>query len=246
MFIQRPSAVICPVYNEPETWRSICEDLLAVFDLVIVVDDGSQQPIEPIADRNFVLIRNPENLGKGEAIMAGIRHALRRGCKTIGTIDSDGEHDPRNFFTAFEKLSEADLVTVSRGSIYQDYSFLRRWRNQLFSKVLSRELGFKIEDSQSGQRLLTERAAQAVLACEMPPGYAVETQTLRAVVAAGLNVAEVPLEYPGEERAEKRLYNLSALASDVLYFLLLLFGISSLQRQKSKPQTILESSEIRR
>lgn len=246
MYIQSPSAVICPVYNEPETWRSICEDLLVVFDLVIAIDDGSLQPIEPIADRNFVLIRNTENLGKGEAIVAGLRHALRHGCKTIGTIDSDGEHDPRNFFTAFEKLSDADLVTVSRGEIYQDYSFLRRWRNQLFSRVLSRELGFMIEDSQSGQRLLNERAALAVLACEMPPGYAVETQTLRAVVAAGLSVAEVPLKYPGEERAEKRLYNLSALVSDVLFFLMLLFGISSLQPQKSKLSTILEPGEIQR
>lgn len=221
---KKPKAVVCPVFNEPGTWANVCRELTSHFDLVVVVDDGSQIPLEIDAGKGITLLRHPENLGKGRALETGFEYCLEFGAEIIGTIDADSEHDPANFAPALKAMGTAGIISVSRAPIYGSYSLARRLRNEMISRQLSKELSIALSDTQSGMRLMSAEAVRAFLRAGIPPGYAVETQALRAAHAAGLELREVPLVFPGTPRPEKRLYNPYALWSDLRILTMAIIG----------------------
>lgn len=212
------TAVVCPVFNEPRTWKTICRKLTDLFDLVVVVDDGSDIPIVR-GDLNVVLLRNTQNQGKGRALSRGLQHCLNAGADAIATIDSDGEHDPRSFESALHQFANYDMLNLSREAIFADYSRARRLRNQMISRHISAELGIDIKDTQSGMRIYSAAALRAALSFELPSGYAIETIMLRQVCQAGFRIRECPMTHPGIQRPEKRLYNPRAVLSDFAVFI---------------------------
>jgi glycosyltransferase involved in cell wall biosynthesis len=218
------TAVVCPVFNETQTWQQICVSLTAIFDLVVVVDDGSDIPITTCALPGVTVLRHHRNLGKGSALETGFRHCLAQGAHVVGTIDSDGEHDPRCLQNPIDQLGNSGLVTFSRRPIFSDYSLARRIRNIWISKRLSNELGLELKDTQSGLRLFSAAALKAALKNDVAPGYAVETQMLRSVAASGFDVRETDIAYPGQQRPEKRLYNAHAALSDLYVLTSTLLG----------------------
>jgi glycosyltransferase involved in cell wall biosynthesis len=215
---KRRTAVVAPVYNEPGTWRDICSKLRSYFDLVVVVDDGSDVPLEDPGWEGIELIHHAENRGKGMALETGFRRCLGWGADSIGTIDTDGEHDPRNFRDILMRNSRHDLINLSRAEFFGGYSFFRRTRNSVFSRILSRKLGHRILDTQSGMRLFSARAVQACLWHGLPKGYAVETAMLEIVASENLRLSEVPMTYEGAVRNGKKYRNLSVLTADLRAF----------------------------
>lgn len=228
------TAVVCPVFNEDQTWHKVCKTLTTLFDLVVVVDDGSQDPIDAHAVPGVVVLRHARNLGKGTALETGFRYCLAQGAHVIGTIDSDAEHDPRCLANPARALGDAGMVSFSRESIFASYSLARRWRNVMISSRLSRELGVDLKDTQSGLRLFSAGALRSALGAGLPPGYAVETLMLRAVVAAGHSVQEVEIAYPGCQRPEKRLYNAHALRSDLIVLASTILGGRSAKKKPNR------------
>lgn len=213
------TAVVAPVFNEADTWRDIATELICLFDLVVVVDDGSTLPLEDPNLDGLVVLRHPRNLGKGVALETGFRHCLDEGADLIGTIDTDGEHDLRNFITALSAYRGEDMVNLSRGPHFQRYSWLRRARNTFYSNVVSRRIGRVVEDTQTGMRLFSARAIERCLKAGLPPGYAIETVMLKTVVAAGLQLTEMPMRYPGLVRNGKKYRNAGVIRSDMRAFL---------------------------
>ena len=76
-------SIITPVFNEKETVEEIIKRVIAASTLdyqkeIIVVDDGSNDGTEKILENlrgkfNFLLLRHPQNLGKGAAIKTAIK-----------------------------------------------------------------------------------------------------------------------------------------------------------------------------
>ena len=58
-----------------------------------VIDDGSSDGTRAAAASNSaVVIRLPENRGKGAALRTGLRKALESGADTVVSVDADGQH----------------------------------------------------------------------------------------------------------------------------------------------------------
>jgi len=212
------SAVVAPVFNEPETWRDICLELAAYFDCVVVIDDGSDTPLDHASDDPFVVLRHTKNMGKGQALATGFQYCLSQGAAVLGSIDTDGEHDPRNFLASLQQPLAADLVNFSRASFFGSYGSYRRNRNKLISKMLSKKLDCQVKDSQSGMRLFSARAARAFLQAGLPSGYAVETAMLEIVKGENLSISEVPMIYEGDVRNGKKYSSLHLFFEDVIAF----------------------------
>ncbi|MBF0292269.1 MAG: glycosyltransferase [Nitrospinae bacterium] len=105
--------VIVPCYNNPETISGVVGDAAGSGFPVIVVDDGSTNPLPDM--RDATVVRHDVNRGKGAAILTGARLARERGATHIITMDADGQHlgvDIPALVAVAEKEPDALVVGV--------------------------------------------------------------------------------------------------------------------------------------
>ena len=95
---------IIPVYNHPDTMDDMLRGVLASGMDCIMVDDGSDANCARVLDELAVkyapraeLLRLPVNEGKGGAMIAGMRHAQKRGFTHAVQIDADVSTRPPTF-----------------------------------------------------------------------------------------------------------------------------------------------------
>lgn len=90
--------VIIPTYNNPQTIERVVEQVRALIDAIIVVDDGSaalgRLACKRVQDRKLAtVIRHEQNAGKGAAVKTGFLKAIALGYTHAFQIDADGQHD---------------------------------------------------------------------------------------------------------------------------------------------------------
>jgi len=86
--------VVIPTYNNDSTIQKVVDDVLSYDIKTIVVDDGYDNPVDKILnkDPNLIILRHDTNKGKGEAILSGARKAKELGYKYFISLDGDGQH----------------------------------------------------------------------------------------------------------------------------------------------------------
>lgn len=122
-FVHGPAlAIIIPVFNERENITAVLDEALEVTEPVgaeiIVVDDGSTDGTADAAEavidhgNRLRVIRHPKQSGKSAALRTG---ALAARAIWMGTMDGDGQDDPRDLLALaneidFAKIAEVGLV----------------------------------------------------------------------------------------------------------------------------------------
>ena len=184
-------AVVVPCYNT----SSRCADVIArttpLVDAVLAVDDGStDDTAEHLRASGCPVLRLPVNAGKGAALAAGFREALKRDGGLLGvradyvvTVDGDGQHDPSDIprLIASARGTGADLVLGVR-----DPSAMPR-KNRIgahYSRLLFL-IGTStfVADTQSGFRALSVPLIAALLDRVTWKGYESESAVLRLTIA---------------------------------------------------------------
>jgi glycosyltransferase involved in cell wall biosynthesis len=96
---------IVPVFDHGATAGAVVARLRIEGLPVILVDDGSHAPCARLLDAlahagttppeapPLVLLRHPENRGKGAAVLTGLRHAQMLEASHALQVDADGQHD---------------------------------------------------------------------------------------------------------------------------------------------------------
>ncbi|EJF05813.1 glycosyl transferase, partial [Thiovulum sp. ES] len=102
------------------------------------------------------------NFGKGYALREGFNWGLKRNYEIFITLDGDGQHDP-SFIPDFLKLSDTfDIVIGSRRKEINKMEIHRRLSNRITSSFISVMTGKRVEDSQSGYRLIKAEVLRRV------------------------------------------------------------------------------------
>ena len=115
-------SVLIPAYNESATIRQILEavnrqKIDGVEFEIVVIDDGSTDGTTEILERNPQLyskfVRQPENLGKGGAVKAGLEVVTG---DYVLFQDADLEYDPNEYAALLKPVLrfDADIVLGSR------------------------------------------------------------------------------------------------------------------------------------
>jgi glycosyltransferase involved in cell wall biosynthesis len=194
--LARRTCVVIPALNESLRIREVVEGALAQCPNVIVIDDGSDDGTSDcIADLPIVLLRHPQRLGKGASLREGFAEALRRGFDGVLTMDGDGQHladdIPRLLDAALRHPGA--LVIGSRLRKRAQQPIHRRLANEFGDWGISWGCGYRIADTQSGQRYYPAN----VCALGDVPGedFVFEAQILiSASRALGVRVVSVPIE----------------------------------------------------
>jgi len=195
-------AVVIPAFQAAGTLPEVLTRLRAIMPGAhpIVVDDGSTDGTGDVAAAHGAeVLRHGANLGKGRALADGVAEAVRRNVECIVTMDADGQHPPEYAPALLEPLRQgrADLVVGSRRRDAGTMPWPRRITNWLSSTLVSRAIGVRVPDSQSGFRAFSLRVGASV----RPAGarYEYETEFLFLAADAGFRIAavSVPTVYAG-------------------------------------------------
>lgn len=153
------TGVILPAYNVAGPLPAV---IAAVGDCdpglrILVVDDGSADATATVAAAaGAMVIRHPQNRGKGAALATGFAWAVAEGLDWVYTMDADGQHVPSEM-VAFRREADRggfDVVVGDRMQRTGSMPWLRKATNAFTSAVISRLAGTRIPDSQNGYRLL--------------------------------------------------------------------------------------------
>jgi len=196
--------IVIPVYNHGDTLRGVVTRALKVNDQVMVVDDGSTDGgIDTLSGLNVHIIRHPQNLGKGAAILAAAKAARRLGMTHMITIDADGQHDPsdtRHFIPVLHSNPLAIIIgkrNFCTTNVPQSAGFGRHFSNFWFRLQTGQVLG----DTQSGFRGYPLAVLEKLKLREKH--YAFEVEVLVKAAWGGIKLHEVNISVfypPSRER----------------------------------------------
>ncbi len=199
--------VTIPAYNEEETIGDIIEGCKNYASEILVIDDGSVDKTREIAQLAGVkLIIHKMNRGLSETIQDGFRAALNVGADIIINIDADGQYLPEEIPKLISPIvrDEADFVLGSRfaGHI-EEMSWIKRFGNRLFTRVVRTLTNTEISDGQTGFRAFNREAALASI--DLAGRYTYTQEQIIRLIEEGFSVAEVPIHFAKRKSGSSRL-----------------------------------------
>ena len=109
------TACLVLAYNEENHIEETLTSVSLLFDLIIVVNDGSTdktiQKINDLSFKNINLINNEKNLGAGKSLLIGIKEFLNSDESHLIKIDGDNQ---------FKKHDIERLIDLS----HEGYDFI--------------------------------------------------------------------------------------------------------------------------
>jgi glycosyltransferase involved in cell wall biosynthesis len=189
-------AVIVPAYQAAASVAGVVAGARAALPdaAVYVVDDGSSDATGAAATAaGAVVMRHPNNRGKGAALAGGIARALADGAVVLTTLDADGQHPPDALPRLLAPIrgGVADLVLGARART-GSMPLARRCTNWLSATLASRIGRRPVPDAQTGLRAFSRRLATTVqprIAAYRRYDY--EAAFLLAALRAGFAVSSV-------------------------------------------------------
>jgi len=214
--------VCIPAFNEEKTIGEIVEKSLQYADKVFVCNDGSTDKTEEKAkEKGAVIINHKKNLGYGAAIITLFEEARKQNAEIMITLDGDGQHNPEQIPTLVSALTENN-VDVVIGSRFLDKNTnspgYRKTGIKIITSASNFGTNFKVSDSQSGFRVYSKNAIDAIQPTE--EGMSVSTEILLKASNKGLSVAEVPISisYEGDTSSQNPTsHGVSVLANTLKF-----------------------------
>jgi len=209
-------AAIVPSYNHYRHIGRVIEALQAQSLRIFIIDDGSQEPAKSALKkfhdpaRGVTLHSQPENGGKGAAVMAGFNLAAAEGFTHALQIDADGQHDI-DALPALIQLATVHPDSLISGQPIYDETIpasrkFARWITHIW--VWIETLSTTITDSMCGYRIYPLAAATEVINREKVGHYMdFDTEIMVRMYWRGTLVRMLPIHvtYPEDNISNFRL-----------------------------------------
>jgi glycosyltransferase involved in cell wall biosynthesis len=182
-----------PAYNEARYIGSVVLQTRQYVNEVIVVDDGSSDNTDRVAElAGATVIRHSENKGYGAAIHSILAEAKKRNPDILIVLDADAQHDPNEIPVLIKPISEGfDLVIGSREAQKDKTPRFRRIGKEVILRSTRLASKTNIFDSECGFRAFSRRAISELELKEN--GMAVSAETIVRAADKNLKITEVPI-----------------------------------------------------
>lgn len=188
--------IVLPAYCEGKVIKEVVESIKKKgYKNIIVVDDGStDNTCKEAKYSGAITINHTINRGKGAATQTGIDAAKLLGADIVVTMDSDGQHDPKDIKKLIKPIEEgkADVTIGSRMINGKDMPQSRILMNKIANIVTYIFFGILVSDSQSGFRAYNKKAYTTVYT--YMDRYEFESEMLGQIKNANLKIKEVPIK----------------------------------------------------
>ncbi|MEE9412882.1 MAG: glycosyltransferase family 2 protein [Methylococcales bacterium] len=179
--------IIIPAFNEAKTIASVILDIRERYQYpVLVVNDMSTDNTTQVArDAGAKVISLQVQLGAWGAAQTGVRYALRKGYKTVLTLDADGQHEPEYISGLLDQLDEENDIVIGA---YIERCSKARHLARFYFKLLT---GLQIEDMTSGFRAYNFDAMQIIASAQASLLDYQDIGVLLMCRRAGLHISEL-------------------------------------------------------
>jgi dolichol-phosphate mannosyltransferase len=191
-------SVVIPALNEQENlelllpliWQETAQ--LDIHPEIIVVDGGSHDGSQRVAEKLGARVVQQTERGYGGALLAGFGAAR---ASYVITMDADLSHPPQFLRDFWEQRQDSDLIVASRyvPGGQADMGAGRRVLSVILNRTYAMLLGVKLRDLSSGFRLYDRRALNT-LDLQARDFDALE-EILVKIYTRGGRVHEVPFHY---------------------------------------------------
>lgn len=210
MFHDKKIVVVMPAYNAAKTLRRTYDEVIAqeVVDLVIVVDDASQDETTAIARTlpHTLVHTHPINRGYGANQKTCYRAALEAGADVVIMVHPDYQYTPK-LIPAMASLVGSGLYACVLGSRILGGLALQggmpAWKyvaNRFLTFSENLLLGAKISEYHTGYRAFSRQLLERLPVDEGSDDFVFDNQMLAQIVWLGETIAEVscPTRYEPE------------------------------------------------
>jgi len=209
-------SVVIPAWNEEDRLPGALDKYLPLgkdfsdrFEVIVVADGVTDRTVDVAAryaSRGVRLIRFDHRLGKGGAVISGLR-AARFG--VVGFVDADAPVTPDSIVRMWKTLENADAAIGSRrlpeSAITKRPPVMRRffsWGWNLLARLL---LDLQIRDTQCGAKFFRAEPVLRVLPKVTLTNWAFDASLLFHLRKSGSTIVEVPVEWGDDPNTKLRL-----------------------------------------
>jgi len=166
-------SIVIPFFNEEDCVKSVIEELLAVlpeafgcsWEIIMVNDgssDGTAQLINDISKSHHQLhaVHITSNCGQSSALEAGFKVACGH---TIGTLDGDGQNDPKDFHRLMQEMKKQGVDMMCGVRIKRADTFVRKVSSRIANRFRSMILKDNISDVGCSIRLFRRECLSNIM-----------------------------------------------------------------------------------
>ncbi len=199
-------SVVIPAYNEAGRIRPALEAYAQALqeedaELLVIVN-GSSDRTEHIIRDEFIprypflrMLVIPERVGKGGALMRGMREA--RGAH-IAFTDADGSTPPTALLSLDAQLQEGILIGsrwLPGSRIGRPQPLSRRLASRAFNRLVRLMFSLQVTDTQCGAKVMSREAMEAALPDIGATQWAFDVDLLFHIQRQGYPIREEPTEW---------------------------------------------------
>jgi len=205
-------SLVVPAWNEEdrigatlERYLDALDRMLTPYEVIVVLDggaDGTELVVDRYADRGVRKLAFPQKLGKGGAVLAGMRAARYA---SVGYADADGAVSPHELVKLLGFLAQYDCVVASRwlkdSRIVQPEPIFNVVAGRAYNFLVRSLLFLRVRDTQCGAKFLRREALDRILAAVTVTNRAFEISLLYHVRKSGGSIGEIPIEWTHDDRS---------------------------------------------
>ncbi|MGA0368378.1 MAG: glycosyltransferase [Kiritimatiellia bacterium] len=229
-------SILIPAYNEEHRIREPLEQYgHALRDRnaeLLVIVNGSHDRTEQVIREDFLprfpqfrLLVIPEKVGKGGALLRGIRES--RGAK-IAFTDADGSTPPGALLDLVDQCPVPGVVLGSRwlpGSVIgRPQPLSRRILSRIFNRFVRLFFGLQVTDTQCGAKVMSREAVQSILPRIGTTQWAFDVELLFQLRKAGIPLLESPVEWRDVSGSKVKIFRSSVEMTFALIRLRLIYS----------------------
>jgi len=230
--------MIMPVYNEAgvieEVVRGFYDKVVTKMPGMkfIIAEDGSTDGTKDLLHRlnkeiPFVLISTDERKGYSKAFRDILRLAET---EFVFFSDSDGQHDPEDFFKLLQLIENHDIVSGYK--LIRRDPFHRIVISNVYNFLIFLLFGLKMKDIDSGFKLIKKKVIEDVLKDPLVFSYCVMSEFILKAHFLGYAVLEVPVRHYARKHGRTAIFEPSKLPLIILRLIKGLFAIRFNHRKR--------------
>lgn len=217
--------ILLPVFNESKVISSVIRSIQKKgWKKILVVDDGStDNTYDKLKKSGAIILRHSINRGKGASVKTGLEAAKILGSKVIVTLDSDGQHNPKDIKKMVEKINKGyDVVLGIRDFKKRHIPRYKAFGNYLGNILTWMFYGLWVNDSQSGFRAYNKKAIDLIQTNN--DRYEFESEIVREIVRNNLKWTEKRIDVRYSDYDQNKRNKQSFVSAVKMIIKLVLFG----------------------
>jgi len=222
--------VVIPTYNNYKTLHKVLDGVLVYTQNIILVNDGSTDSTLTILKKypQIEQIHVPKNKGKGNALKLGFKRAVALGFHYAITLDSDGQHFPKDipvFVETIYKAENKNILLIGDRNMNEAAVFAAsRKGNKVSSYWVKQVIDMQLNDSQSGFRLYPIKAMEGIRYFRNTRKFEFEVEAIVKAYWAGIDIQHVLIQvlYDEKERVShfRPFMDIARIVILIIWFLL--------------------------